>query len=211
MKAIFISVLIFYSSISFSEVIELKIEDVANKISKENFMVLENAERVYQRKENIKFSRAGLLPKLNIWNLLKIPAIIVDPLAIGDIIQDIAPFLVPANWFKAGQSKHLYKSQKEQYRALWANEVSTGKLLFMSVYRDMMLQKLVANKSKQYKEILNVAESPRCLSCVGDYVMAEKSRPGIQNEFEKRIIFKRRGEVREERGRVGIRRRSGPE
>lgn len=159
MKALLIIWALFCSSFSIAETIPLKIEDVASKVSNENFMVLENAERVYQRKEKIKFSRAGLLPKLNIWNLLKIPALIIDPLAIGDIIQDVAPFLVPANWFKVGQAKHLYRSQQEQYRALWANEVNTAKLLFTSVYRDIKLQELIASKSSQYKELMDIAES----------------------------------------------------
>lgn len=159
MKNLIIVLALSFSTISFAEVVELKIEDVVKKVSNDNFMVLENAERVYQRKEKIKYSRAGLLPKLNIWNLLKIPAIIIDPLAVGDIIQDVAPFLVPANWFRVGQAKHLYKSQQEQYRAVWANEVSTAKLLFMSVYRDLKFQDLLNKKTTQYKELLDLAES----------------------------------------------------
>ncbi|MBK24604.1 MAG: hypothetical protein CME70_11470 [Halobacteriovorax sp.] len=159
MKKLILILSLFLTSNSFAETIELRIEDVVKKVSNENYMVLENAERVYQRKEKIKYSRAGLLPKLNIWNLLKIPAIIIDPLAVGDIIQDVAPFLVPANWFKVGQAKHLYKSQQEQYRAVWANEVSTAKLLYMSVYRDMEFQKLLNSKASQYSELLDLAES----------------------------------------------------
>lgn len=159
MKSILVLIAVFYSSFSIAETVKLKIEDVASKVSNDNFMVLENAQRVYQRKERIKFSRASLLPKLNIWNLLKIPALILDPLALGDIIQDVAPFLVPANWFKVGQAKHLYKSQQEQYRALWANEVNTAKLLFVSVYRDIKLQGLISSKSTQYKMLMDVAES----------------------------------------------------
>ncbi len=148
-----------FSVSSFAAPVELKLEDVAKKVSNDNFLVIENAERVYQKKENIKFSRASLLPKLNIWNLLKLPAVFVDPLAIGDIIQDVAPFLVPANWFKLGQSKHLYKAQKEQYRALWANEVNTAKLLFVSVYRDGVFSSLVEDKKEKYKEIMEIAKT----------------------------------------------------
>lgn len=152
------SILIFATS-SFATPIELRLEDIAEKVSNDNFLVIENAERVYQKKENIKFSRANLLPKLNIWNLLKLPAVFVDPLAVGDIIQDVAPFLVPANWFKLGQSKHLYKAQKEQYRALWANEVNTAKLLFVSVYRDEVFSNLVDEKQAKYKEIMEIAKT----------------------------------------------------
>jgi len=143
---------------SFASQIELRIEDIVNKVSKENFLLIENAEKVYQKKETIKFSRANLLPKLNLWNILKLPAVLIDPLSLGDIIQDVAPFLVPANWFKLGQSKYFYKAQVEQYRALWANEVNIAKLLFMSVYRDQALMKTIEENISNYKEILEIAK-----------------------------------------------------
>ena len=157
MKIITLLILMIFSASLSASPIELKIEDIAEKVSNDNFMVLENAERVYQKKEGIKFARANLLPKLNIWNLLKLPAVFVDPLAVGDIIQDLAPFLVPANWFKVGQSKHLYRAQKEQYRALWANEVNTSKLLFYSVYRDKQFSELLIDKKSNYKELMEIA------------------------------------------------------
>jgi len=159
MKLISIIATFIFSISSYASPVELKLEDVASKVSNDNFLVIENAERVYQKKENIKFSRANLLPKLNIWNLLKLPAVFIDPLAVGDIIQDVAPFLVPSNWFKLGQSKHLYKAQKEQYRALWANEVNTAKLLFVSVYRDDVFSNLVEEKMSNYKEIMEIAKT----------------------------------------------------
>ncbi len=158
MKDLVLVFIFIFSVSSYAEPIELKIEDVAKKVSEDNFLVIENAERVYQKKENIKFARGSLLPKLNIWNLLKLPAVFVDPFAVGDIIQDVAPFLVPSNWFKLGQSKHLYKAQKEQYRALWANEVNTAKLLFVSVYRDENFLNLVKEKKSHYKEIMDIAK-----------------------------------------------------
>ncbi len=158
MKKVTLLILIIFSTSINASPIEIKIEDVAEKVSRDNFMVLENAERVYQKKESIKFARANLLPKLNVWNLLKLPAVFVDPLAVGDIIQDIAPFLVPANWFKVGQAKHLHKAQKEQYRALWANEVNTSKLLFYSVYRDRKFAELLNDKMSNYKELMEIAK-----------------------------------------------------
>jgi outer membrane protein TolC len=159
MKNLIWILILISSSISFASPLELTLEDVAKKVSNDNFLVLENAERVYQKKENIKFARANLLPKLNIWNLLKLPSIFVDPLSVGDIIQDFAPFLVPANWFKVAQSKHLYKARKEQYRALWANEVNTAKLLFVSVYRDQVFANLILQKQEKYKEIMQIAKT----------------------------------------------------
>ena len=47
----------------------------------------------------------------------------------------------------------------EQYRALWANEVNTAKLLFVSVYRDEVFSKIIDEKMSNYKDLLDVAET----------------------------------------------------
>ena len=52
-----------------TEVISLN--DVASKVKESNFTVLENAQRVYQAKETITFSKRNLLPRLNFWNILQ--------------------------------------------------------------------------------------------------------------------------------------------
>lgn len=137
----------------------LSIDDITKKVKTDNFTILQNAEKVYQGKENIKYARASLLPKLNLWNVLKLGTIIIDPLSLGDLIQDVAPFLIPTNWFKWRQDKYLFQAKKEQYRALWANEITTVRLLFMSVFRDKALASLVANKTKKYKEIYEIAKA----------------------------------------------------
>jgi outer membrane protein TolC len=156
MKIYILLITILFSSFSFASKVPITIEEVTEKVSKQNFLVLENAERVYQKKENIKFARANLLPKLNLWNIVKVAA---DWLSVLDVVQDIAPFLVPANWFKAKQSKYVYRAQKEQYRALWANEVNTAKLLFLGIVRDEKLLQLLESKVTRYKEIMEMARS----------------------------------------------------
>lgn len=159
MKIFTFILLIIQIGILKAEVMPITLENVAQTVSQTNYIVKENAERVYQKKENIKVARANLIPKLNIWNLLKLPAVIADPRSIGDIIQDIAPFLIPENWFKLKQSKYELKAQKEQYRALWANEVLTSKLLFTSIVRDDDFLELIKEKSVFYNEIMDIAET----------------------------------------------------
>lgn len=156
MRTYILAISILISTFAVQAEVPVTIEEVTEKVSKQNFLVLENAERVYQKKENIKFARANLLPKLNLWNIAKVAA---DWLSVLDVVQDIAPFLVPANWFKAMQSKYVYKAGKEQYRALWANEVNTAKLLFLGIARDEKLLGLIKSKVSRYKEIMEMARS----------------------------------------------------
>ena len=113
--------------------VKIGLAEVSKKVKEQNYTVLENAQKVYQAKEMINFSRKNLLPKFNFWNLIKIP---FDPAASVDLIQDIAPFLVPSNWFAVEQNKIFSEVYNQQYKALWANEVLTAKLLYMSTVKD---------------------------------------------------------------------------
>ncbi len=134
----------------------ISLDDVATKVKESNFNVLENAQRIYQTKETITFSKRNLLPRLNFWNILKLP---FDWTSAIDIVQDIAPFLVPNNWFRVSQSKLFYLAQKEQYRALWANEVMTAKLLYINTLRDQDFLNLLKKQKEQLTELVEIVKA----------------------------------------------------
>lgn len=153
-----LSIILFIFIISFAQAEEktVTLEDVASAVKKSNFTVVENAERVYQARETIAFSKRNLLPRLNFWNILKVA---IDPLSAIDIVQDIAPFLVPNNWFRVSQNKLFYLAKKEQYRALWANEVMTAKLLYVNTLRDMDFMKLLKTQKEQINELVEIVKT----------------------------------------------------
>lgn len=134
----------------------ITLDEVAKHVKKSNFKVLENAQRVYQAKESINFAKRNLLPKLNFWNVITRT---FDWRSAVGIVQDVAPFLVPANWFRVGQSRYLYLAQEEQYRALWANEVMTAKLLFLNTLRDINFKENLLEQYNQFDELVGIAES----------------------------------------------------
>lgn len=136
MKKLILSILFLVSSVSHSANVQIRLSDVVDRISNENFNVYENALKVYQAKTNIEKARADLLPKLNLWN---IAGMVLDPLSILDSITDVAPFLVPGNWFRLEEIKMLYLAEKEGYRALWGNEVNTAKAMYMHILLDQKL------------------------------------------------------------------------
>lgn len=129
----------------------ISLEEVSNKVSSQNFLVRENALRVYQAKQRIEVARAERIPKLNLW---KIVGIIFNPTSIVDNIQDIAPFLVPNNWFKIKEEKALYFVQREGYRALWANEIMTAKALFFHQMMDQALLEHILRSQKELQGLL---------------------------------------------------------
>ena len=140
MKKIILLFGLLFSLPGYSATVNIKLGDVVNRVSNENYNVYENALKVYQAKSNIEKARADLLPKLNLW---KIAGMVLDPLSIMDSITDVAPFLVPGNWFRVTEIKLLYLAEKEGYRALWANEVNTAKAMYMHILLDQKLLKHV--------------------------------------------------------------------
>ncbi len=148
--------------------VNITMEDVVKKVSSENYNIYANALRVYQAKENIQFNRMNLLPKLNLW---RISGVTVDS-AMGNyvsalgFVEDIAPFLVPANWFRLEASKILYNAEKEGYRALWANELMTAKALYVHLLLDQSLFNHIKQSEQELKDLQVIAESREILGGV---------------------------------------------
>lgn len=131
----------------------ITLADVVKKVSTDNYLVLENAQRVYQAKESIAVARGNLLPSLNLWKIISMPLTIVGGLG---AVEDIAPFLVPANWMRVEEQKLLHQAQKESYRALWANEVMTAKTLYMHLMLDVALLGQVEASRTTLKAVLEL-------------------------------------------------------
>lgn len=154
MRIIHLILSLFYlTSINAEEL--LTIEVLTQKIQKENLIILQNAEKVYQAKLSIDSARLGLLPKLNIWTIGKIA---IDPSAILDVAQEIAPFLVPANWFRLKETEILFKAELEGYHALKGNEVFQARSLFYRVLLDQELMNNIEYAEKKLKLIADIAD-----------------------------------------------------
>lgn len=139
----------------------ITMEDVVKKVSIENYRVYENALRVYQAREGIQLARMNLLPRLNIWRVtgVAIESALGNPQSIIGIVNDIAPFLVPANWFRLKASKILYNAEEEGYRALWANELMTAKALFTHLLLDQSLFDHILENKKELESLFTIVQS----------------------------------------------------
>jgi hypothetical protein len=124
------------------------------------------------------------LPKLNLWNVAGLlgnaaggvggviggamggPTGIAGGVigAVGSVLsaasmaEDIAPFLVPANWFRAKEAGLLYTAEQEGYRALWSNELMTGKSLYMHLLLDRSLLAHIEQSRKELDDILTIVQ-----------------------------------------------------
>ena len=146
------------------QVVEISMEQLVQKVSTENYTVYESATRVYQAKESITVARKNLLPRLNIWKMASAALEIVagGPAGIAagsfSIIEDIAPFLVPANWYRVSQTKLFYEADKEGYKALWANEILTAKALYHHMLLDSALRDHIKQTKKDLQKILEIVK-----------------------------------------------------
>lgn len=163
MKRFIISFVALTISFNLSAQTSISLDQVAQEVKQSNFTVLENAQRVYQAKETINFNKRYLLPRLNLWNILKTPFSWKGAL---DVVQDIAPFLVPSNWFKVGQSREFYYAYQEQYRALWANQVMTAKLLYINTLRDIDFLNALKEQSLKLDELVGISETRQVFGSV---------------------------------------------
>jgi outer membrane protein TolC len=163
-----------------SSPVTISFEEVTARVSSQNYVVLENAQKVYQAKESISVARGNLLPRLNLWRWIEPvvqPTSLITSLIGG--IEDIAPFLVPSNWFRLSEEKVLYQAQKEAYRSLWANEVMTAKSLFVHALIDESLYQHLTRSEQELNKILQIVKTREVLG---------GARPGASQEIEVRLL-----------------------
>lgn len=177
MKSVIIPAFLFFSlSAVANEPQLLTLEGVVTQVGQSNFKVYENALKVYQAQTNIKKARADLLPKLNLWS---IAGMILDPTSIVENIPDVAPFLVPGNWFRLEETKLLYLAEKEGYRALWGNEVFIAKTLYKNILFD---ERLLAHIRASITDLQRVHQIIKTREIFGGVP------PGSAREVEIRIL-----------------------
>lgn len=149
--------LIFSGSVAFANQPKtISLHEVVNRVGSINFKVYENALKVYQAQTQIQKARWDLLPKLNLWS---IAGMVIDPFSIVEKIPEVAPFLVPGNWFRLEEVKLLYLAEKEGYRALWGNEVFIAKTLYKNVLFDEQLLHHVQSSIVEFEKIHQIIKT----------------------------------------------------
>ncbi|HAR44186.1 MAG TPA: hypothetical protein DCS07_16400 [Bdellovibrionales bacterium] len=155
---------------------QITLKQIVEKVSNENYLVLENALRTYQSKEAIHSARANLLPSLNVWRVI---SVVFEPTSMVGMIEDVAPFLVPGNWLRLKEQKLLHQAEMQAYRALWANEVMTAKALFVNSNSDLNLLRHVGEIRKEMEDLLLIVRTREMMGV---------SKPGLSRDLEIRIL-----------------------
>lgn len=130
--------------------------EVAQKVKTLNYTIEENRIRVNQSKEQAKYARLSLLPKLNLWKILDFSS---DTKGIFGFIEDLVPFLIPANWSRAKQAEILSTASLDSYQSLWGNEVLNAKILYSSILNDKNLLAQLKNNQQIIQDLYQLAEA----------------------------------------------------
>lgn len=139
-----------------AEVRPVSLEEITDRVSNENYFVLQNAQKVYQAKQTIQLARRNLLPKLNLWRLIESP---LSGRGLLGIIGDIAPFLVPNNWLRVEEEKLFAEATRYGYKALWANELLTARALLMQSSLEESLRYGLEDNHRALKRIYDIVKS----------------------------------------------------
>lgn len=133
---------------------QTSLEDFSAQVRRKNFTVLEQAQKVYQAKENIEAARGELMPSLNVWNIIKIAS---NPLDLTSWAE-MAPFLSPANWFRLEQNKIYFQAESYGYRALVGNQVLNARVLFIKVNQDQKIYKMIKDYKSDLQGVYDIAK-----------------------------------------------------
>lgn len=131
MKKLTLLLFVVFSANVFSA--EIKLSDIKEHLVKQNLEVQANAERIYQSKLQIQLARRNLLPRLNLSKVISTALTLTG--AIG-LIEDIAPFLFPANWIKIKETRALAAASERSFEALKLNQIFSGRSSALTVFAD---------------------------------------------------------------------------
>lgn len=135
------------SSLLSAAVIDL--DSITLRAKKNNYVVRENAERLYQSKMTMLKSRTDLLPSLNLWDILNA----ATGFEVG-IIQDIAPFLIPSNWYRMKENTLLNQAEKLSYKTLVANEIMNARAMYWRILHDQDLIEILGTHIDELDEMV---------------------------------------------------------
>jgi hypothetical protein len=136
MKSIFIWMVIIPSLAFAQDSINypLKLSEVAAQLKLSNEGLNLGQLQVNNARQRVRFARANLLPKLNIWRL---SSVLIDWRSAGEVLaEDLVPFLVPANWQRVKEEKLFKSALEESIHGLQKNTILQAKLLYLQLQQD---------------------------------------------------------------------------
>lgn len=152
---------------------EISLSEVKQRLMAKNLDIRATAEQAYQSKLQITLARRNLLPRLNLAKLITTPLSVTGALG---LIEDIAPFLFPANWAKVRETKYVSAASDQSFRAMKMNQVFMARSAALTVLADQMVLTEIEN---QYQTLLGWVSAVQLQEKLGQI------DPGTSIDFER--------------------------
>jgi hypothetical protein len=137
--------------------VPLTLQNVTEKAQTQNLLLKEKMVQAHSAQETVKMNRLSLLPKLNLHNLLAAGGVSI--INMGSIIDDIAPFLIPANWFRVKEAEISRQYQYNSMKSLWGNEILDVRALYLNIVSDLRALAVYEQYKKDLSELQAIAET----------------------------------------------------
>lgn len=163
-----------------------------------NMTLLQALNNVQASKLNVSQSRAKLLPTINLGMLL--PAL-ANPTFLLAQVTFLFPFLVPSNWMALKQSKELFEADKESYKVLQLNILSSALSLYYTYVNDQKVQ----NAFKEQVQILgkiysNLKRQSEVLGNISAEELAMAEAQWLESQFKvselEKVLIEERASLR---------------
>ena len=139
---------------SFAKVMTLS--EVTQAAVKQNLNIKEKLIESHQSQQTVQYNRLSLLPKIDLYSIVNTGG---SFFGLAGLIEDIAPFLIPANWFRQDEAEISLSFQKKSYKALWGNEVFEARSMYLTMVSDSKSLAVFDSYQKDLAELQDLAET----------------------------------------------------
>lgn len=139
---------------SFAKVYSLT--DITNAAMKQNISIKEKLIEGHQSQQQVHHNRMSLLPKLDLYSIINSGGSIIG---VASVIEGIAPFLVPANWFRVNEAEISQSFQSNSMQALWGNEILETRAMYLTMVSDTNSLKVYDSYLQDLQELQDIAET----------------------------------------------------
>jgi len=134
----------------------LSLTDITNAAMKQNLSIKEKLIESHQSQQNVQHNRLALLPKLDLFSILNSGGSIIGA---ASVIETIAPFLVPANWFRVNEAEISQSFQRNSMQALWGNEILETRAMYLTMVSDTNSLKIYDSYLQDLQQLQDIAET----------------------------------------------------
>jgi hypothetical protein len=136
-----------FESLNFSTILvtdaakEFTLDELVTKTKSQNYIVQQEAEKVFQSRKQVRMALANLLPHIRMGSILGVA--FTGPASLYSAVGDLLPFLFPSNWFRKASTERLYEAEKMSFASLRGNEIFEVESLYDSTSRDLQLANMI--------------------------------------------------------------------